>query len=209
VIAATGERTAETDIVDETTAASDFDGPPSGEGHDSPARTQYSTTKRRRCVRWAHILTFGVLPGLALASAGGAGYLKWQYDSARASATAQIQSVAAANDSTIALLSYRPDTVQSQLTAARERLTGTFRDSYSSLIHDIIIPGAQQKQISATASVPAVGSVTASATHAVVLLFVDQTVTVGTSAPTSTASSVNVTLDKIGDRWLISDFTPV
>jgi Mce-associated membrane protein len=209
VIAATGERTAETDIVDETTAASDFDGPPSGEGHDSPARTQYSATKRRRCVRWAHILAFGVLPGLALASAGGAGYLKWQYDSARASATAQIQSVAAANDSTIALLSYRPDTVQSQLTAARERLTGTFRDSYSSLIHDIIIPGAQQKQISATASVPAVGSVTASATHAVVLLFVDQTVTVGTSAPTSTASSVNVTLDKIGDRWLISDFTPV
>jgi Mce-associated membrane protein len=34
-------------------------------------------------------------------------------------------------------------------------------------------------------------------------------VTVGTGAPTDTASSVKVTLDKIGDRWLISDFQPV
>jgi Mce-associated membrane protein len=32
---------------------------------------------------------------------------------------------------------------------------------------------------------------------------------VGADAPTSTASSVKVTLDKIGQHWLISDFTPV
>jgi Mce-associated membrane protein len=42
-----------------------------------------------------------------------------------------------------------------------------------------------------------------------VLVFVNQTVVVGTGAPSSTASSVSVRLDKVGDKWLISEFTPV
>jgi Mce-associated membrane protein len=54
-----------------------------------------------------------------------------------------------------------------------------------------------------------VASVSATASHAVVLVFVDQTIIVGTDAPTATASSVKVSLDKISGRWLISDFTPV
>ena len=45
--------------------------------------------------------------------------------------------------------------------------------------------------------------------HAVVLVFVNQTVVVGKDAPTDTASSVRVTLEKVGDRWLISKFDPV
>jgi Mce-associated membrane protein len=106
-------------------------------------------------------------------------------------------------------LSYQAASVDKQLTAARDRLTGTFRDSYGALIHDVVIPGAQQKQISALATVPAAASVSATPDHAVVLVFVDQSVTVGADTPTSTASSVKVTLDRIGGRWLISDFTPV
>ena len=47
------------------------------------------------------------------------------------------------------------------------------------------------------------------ANHAVVLLFVNQTVIMGNDIPTNTASSVRVTLDKIHDRWLISAFDPV
>jgi Mce-associated membrane protein len=43
----------------------------------------------------------------------------------------------------------------------------------------------------------------------VVLLFVNQTVNMGSNAPTNTDSSVRVTLDKIGGRWLISGFDPV
>ncbi len=41
------------------------------------------------------------------------------------------------------------------------------------------------------------------------LVFVNQTVTVGNDAPTDTNSSVRVTLEKVGDRWLISEFDPV
>ena len=119
------------------------------------------------------------------------------------------EAMQAAKDSTIALLSYKPDTVEQQLGAARDLLTGDFRDSYTSLTNDVVIPGAKQKQISAVATVPAIASVSADPKHAVVLVFVNQTVVVGQDAPTDTASSVRVTLDKVGDRWLISKFDPV
>lgn len=183
------------DVADETTAAGTNDAPAEAAG--------------RRGARWVRALAYGLLPGLAFVLAGGAGYLKWQYDSARDAAAAQTQSVATAKESTIAMLSYQPDNAQKELTAARDRLTGSFRDSYSALIHDVVIPGAEQKRISAVATVPAAASVSATGDHAVVLVLVDQSVIVGTDAPTSTASSVKVTLDKIGEQWLISDFTPV
>ncbi|MDT5211563.1 MAG: Mce-associated rane protein, partial [Mycobacterium sp.] len=170
--------------------------------------------KPKRSIQWARVLAFRVLPAVALLLALGAGYLKWMDNSARvdditdSNSPAQ-QAMQAAKDSTIALLSYKPDTVEQQLGAARDLLTGDFRDSYTSLTHDVVIPGAKQKQISAVATVPAVASVSAKPGHAVVLVFVNQTVIVGQDAPSDTASSVRVTLDKVGDRWLISKFDPV
>jgi Mce-associated membrane protein len=165
--------------------------------------------KPKRRIQWARVFAFGVLPAVALLLAMGAGYLKWMDNSVRDGEIARIQSLQAAKDSTIALLSYQPDTVEQQLGAARDLLTGDFRDSYTSLTNDVVIPGAKQKQISAVATVPAVASVSADPRHAVALVFVDQTVVVGQDAPTDTASSVRVTLDKVGDRWLISKFDPV
>jgi len=164
---------------------------------------------RRRRADWGRALALGLLPCVALLLAAGAAVLKWQDGSSRESQLAAIDSVQAAKDSTVALLSYRPDTVDKELVAARDRLTGTFRDSYTSLINDVVIPGAKQKQISAVASVPAAASVTAGETHAVVLLFVDQTTIIDNGPPASTASAVRVTLEKLGSRWLISDFTPI
>jgi len=43
----------------------------------------------------------------------------------------------------------------------------------------------------------------------VVLVFVDQTVTIGYDPPTGSTFGVKVTLNKIGGRWLISEFDPV
>jgi Mce-associated membrane protein len=155
------------------------------------------------------VIAYGVLPGVALLLALAAGFLKWQDNSVRDAQVAGAESVRAATDGTIALLSYRPDSVQKDLEAAQGRLTGTFLDSYKSMTHDVVIPGAKQKQISAVATVPAAASTSATENHAVVLLFVDQTVIVGKDAPTNTASSVRVTLDKVDGRWLISQFDPV
>jgi Mce-associated membrane protein len=160
-------------------------------------------------ISWSKALAYGLIPALALQLASAAGYLKWQDGTAREAHAAGVESVHAAVDGTVALLSYRPDTVEKDLDAAKSRLTGTFLDAYTSLTHDVVIPGAKQKQVSAVATVPAAASSAASPTHAVVLEFVDQAVTVGQSAPTNSASSVRVTLDKVDGRWLISQFDPV
>jgi len=155
------------------------------------------------------MIAYGLLPALALLIASAAGYLKWQDATLRQDRAAHPPSVQAAVDGTVALLSYRPETVERDLEAAKSRLTGNFLDAYTSLTRDVVIPGAKQKQISATATVAAAALTSATATHAAVLLFIDQTVIVGKTAPTSTASSVRVTVDKIDGRWLISQFDPV
>jgi Mce-associated membrane protein len=165
--------------------------------------------KPKRQRDWARVVAFGVLPALALLLAMGAGFLKFMDLAVRESNTARDESVQAAKDSTVALLTYKPDTVEQQLTAARDRLTGEFRGQYTDLTNNVVIPGAKQKQISAVASVPAAASVSANPGHAVVLVFVNQTVTVGSGPPADTASSVRITLDKVGGRWLISQFDPV
>jgi Mce-associated membrane protein len=165
--------------------------------------------KPKRAINWSRVVAYGVLPALALVLAMAAGFLKWQDNSVRNSDVARDESVQAAKDTTVKMLSYKPDSVEKDLNDARNLLTGEFRDSYTSLINDVVIPGAKEKQISAVASVPAAASVSAEPNHAVVLVFVNQTVVVGQDAPTDTASSVRVALDKVDDRWLISKFDPV
>lgn len=175
--------------------------------------------KEKRKINWSRVLVYGLLPGLALVLALVAGFSKWQLDTSdygtvppvasEQNRSPALDSMNAAKDSTIKMLSYKPENVADQLNAARDLLTGEFRESYSTLINDVVIPGSQQKKISAEASVPAAAVVSADPTHAVVLVFVNQTVVVGEDAPTDTSSSVRVTLDKIDGRWLISEFEPV
>jgi Mce-associated membrane protein len=158
--------------------------------------------------RLIHAVSFGVVPVLAIALALGVAYLKYTDSTAQAAEQARVESLVAAKDSTVAMLSYTPDTADKDLTAARDRLTGTFRDSYSSLIHDVVIPAATQQKLSATATVPAAASIYANPDHAVVLVYVNQAITMGADAPTQTNSVVQVTLDRSGNQWLISGFDP-
>jgi Mce-associated membrane protein len=195
---------AELNDVSETADATE-----AGETTEASTATEPVPATEKKRISWGRVLAYGILPGLALVLGLGAGFLKWEDSSVRDRDIARIESVAAAKDSTIRLLSYKPDTVERDLTSARDLLTGDFRDSYTQLTNDVVIPGSKEKQISAVASVPAIASVSAEPNHAVVLVFVNQTVIVGTDAPTSTASSVQVTLDKVGNRWLISKFDPV
>ena len=206
----------ETELVDETpvepvqsaTAQDEIEVTEPSTDADEPDHDHEPKTAKRR-IQWSKAIAYGLLPGLVFLLASAAGYLKWQDGIAREAQAARVGSVQAATDSTVALLSYRPDTVETDLDAAKSRLTGTFLDAYTKLTHDLVIPGAKQKQISAVATVPAAASTSATATHAVVLLFVNQSVIVGRDAPTNTASSVRVTLDKVDGRWLISQFDPV
>lgn len=165
--------------------------------------------KRSSVTRGKRMLAYAVLPGLALAITAGAGYLKQAGASMHDSERAGVTATRTAAEGTVAILSYRPDSVDHELNAARDRLTGPFKDSYTTLIRDVVIPGSTEKRIAANASVPAAAPVSVSDRHAVVLLFVDQTTTVGNDPPTQTASRVRVTLDNVDGRWLIAGFDPI
>ena len=157
---------------------------------------------------WTRLLVAG-LPVLALILALGVGYLKWLDGTARESRAAAEASVRAASESTIAILSYKPETVDRDLKVAADRLSEPFRQQYTQLVNDVVAPGAKQQHITAVATVPAAASVLATGKHAVVLVFVDQTTTIGNDAPTQSTSSVRVSLEKVDGRWLISQFDPV
>ena len=203
-----------TDVTDETTEATEATETDATEAEaieeaEAAEPTEAAADVPKRRTDWTRVVAFAVLPALALGLALGAGYLKWRDNSVRDGQIAAATSVQAARDSTIALLSYTPDKVDQQLGDARNLLTGDFQASYTSLTNDVVIPGAKEKQIAAVATVPAAASVSATPQKAVVLVFVNQTVTVGQDAPTDTNSSVRVTLEKVGNRWLISEFDPV
>lgn len=176
---------------------------------ETPQQDAEATRPERRHIRWSRVLAHGALPAIALLLALGAGYFKWVAGSADDLARARAESVRVAGDDAVALLSYRADLVEKDLAAARERLTGEFKDAYTELTRQVVVPGAKEKHISSVAKVNAAASVSASASHAVVLAFVDQTVTIGDGAPTDTQPVVRVTLDKVDGRWLVSRFDPV
>lgn len=181
------------DIDDEESGTPDEDDVPAGE---------------RARIAWRRVLA-AALPAVVLILALGVGYLKWLDGKERESCIAAEQSVKAASDSTIAILSYKPETVDQDLKAAADRLTAGFRQQYTQLVTDVVAPGAKQQHITAVATVPAAASVIATGKQAVVLVFVDQTTTIGNDPPTQSTSSVRVTLDKIDGKWLISQFDPV
>lgn len=196
---------------DASPPAKETDGP--HDASDTPAVDETvsaeAPAKRRRGFSGTHLLARWVLPALAIVLALAAGYFKWVVGSAQESHAAAADSVHAATDSTIAILSYRSESVDQDLAVATGRLTGGFREQYKQLVNDVVAPGAKQQHITAVATVPAAASVSATESQAEVLVFVDQTTTIGNDSPTQTTSSVRVTLDKVGGRWLISQFDPV
>jgi Mce-associated membrane protein len=198
------------DLADEADAADEADllDVDETEAAEAAADAAEAPVERGSRFSWTRLLV-AALPALALIIALGVGYLKWLDGTARESRAAAEASVRAASESTIAILSYKPETVDRDLKAAAERLTAGFRQQYTQLVNDVVAPGAKQQHITAVATVPAAASVSATGKHAVVLVFVDQTTTIGNDAPTQTTSSVRVTLDNVGGRWLISQFDPV
>lgn len=182
--------------------------PPAADTTDAGGGAAGPTVAEGRARRQS-VLVCGVLPLLVMALAMGAGLLKFWDSSARASQIARVESVEAAKESVVAMLSYQPETVEAELATAQSRLIGDFRDSYADLTRDVVIPGAKQRRISTIAHVPAAASVSATPGRAVVLVFVNQSAVVGSDAPTDTASTIRVTLEKVDGSWLISGFDPI
>jgi Mce-associated membrane protein len=202
------EPPAEDETAQEESAAAEVEAASDDEPDDA-SDDEADSAAEGRPIAWSRVLAYGVLPGLALLLALAAGYFKWADGSSNEVALARSESVRVASEDAVALLSYRADSVDKDLGAASERLTGNFKDAYGALIREVVIPGAKEKHISAVAKVNAAAPVSATANHAVVLLFLNQTVTVGDGVPTDTSPVVRVTLEKVDGRWLVSHFDPV
>ncbi|OBH12793.1 hypothetical protein A5695_15395 [Mycobacterium sp. E1747] len=176
---------------------------------ETPESDSPSTDLPRDSTVWPRLIAGVLLPVLIVLLGGGSGYLAWETLSERLTQQARIESVHAATDGISALLAYDPDTAEKSLSAACELLTGKFKTSYAVFTHQHVIPDARERHITSVVTVPAAASVQATIEHAVVMVFVNQTFLRDPDPPKSTASDVRVTLEKVGRRWLISDFTPV
>src|ERR1700761_3620453 len=203
-----GEKNENEVVQEESEAATQHDASLEEASTDEP-EAQPGAERGRRPIAWSRVLAYGVLPAVALLLAVAAGYLKWVAGSADDLAQARAESVRAAGEDAVALLSYKAESGEKDLGAARERLTGEFKDAYTDLTRQVVIPGAKEKHITAVAKVNSAAPVSVTPNHAVTLLFVDQTVTVGGGAPTDTQPVIRVTLDKVNGRWLVSHFDPV
>ncbi|OBH15878.1 hypothetical protein EHH44_05475 [Mycolicibacter terrae] len=154
-------------------------------------------------------LVYGVLPGLILAMTAAAGWLKWYEGSIRADEAANAETIRAATEYTIRILSFTPDTIERDLAGAQQSMTAGFRAEFAARAREQIIPDAQARKVTAIAEVPGAASVWATRDHAAVLVFADRVVTVGSAEPAEVASSYRVALDKVDGRWLVADFEPV
>jgi len=104
-------------------------------------------------VNWSWVLAFGVL---ACAGAGfgvAAGFLKFQESSSHTDVIAASNRCRPPRTAPPHCCPISRTRSNNSWGAAKALLTGTFRDSYTSLTKDVVIPGAKQKQISAEASV--------------------------------------------------------
>jgi len=182
---------------------------PAGEEPAVPAETLAAEAGAR--LRWAMIgaITLAVLL-LASAALAVTLYFTSYRPAQLTDAAAQATVLDVAKSGAVAILSYSPETLESDLSDAKSRLTGDFLDYYIDFTDEAVRPAVQTKQVSTTANV-ARGAVTEMhANTAKVLLFINQATTSETlTTPSVAQSSILVTLDRVNGKWLISGFDPI
>ncbi|MFC7447942.1 h domain protein [Rhodococcus daqingensis] len=151
-----------------------------------------------------------VAAALVVALTAGVGVLFYQHLQDNRTEQARTDAVAAAGEQAVAMLSYNYNTVDDELAAAADGLTGSFRDDYNTLVAEVIAPGAKEKKLTVQVTVQGGSIVSADPDDAVVLLFLNQ-ITTSADAPdaATTGSRVRMEMRKEGDRWLTSRLTPV
>jgi Mce-associated membrane protein len=152
-----------------------------------------------------------VLALLLLLSGGLAAWLYVdQYRPDKQTDAAAHSAVDAARDGTVALLSYKPDTLNQDLAAAKSHLTGDFLNKYDQFTQQIVTPAAKEKGLTTTAQVVGAAASELQPNSAVVLLFVNQaTISKDRPDPAMASSSVLVSLTKVHGTWLIAKFQPI
>ena len=163
---------------------------------------------RRRAIPVIPVaLVLGLLAAGALA--GWLYFTQYRPDVQTDDAVAQ-SVVNAARDGTVALLSYKPDSLDQDFAAAKSHLTGDFLNYYDQFTKQVVTPAAQSKAVTTTAQVVGAAASELEPDKAVVLIFVNQVTTSKERPdPSMASSSVKVSLTKLHGQWLIAKFDPV
>jgi Mce-associated membrane protein len=180
---------------------------PVTEGAAPPAR------KRSSAFAWVrrHLVAIALAVVLiAVLAVTGWLYVTQYRPDQQTDAAAADTAIKAASDGTVALLSYAPDSLDSDFASAKSHLTGDFLNYYTTFTTDVVKPAATQKSVKTTASVTQSALSEIHPDSAQVLLFINQTTT-SQENPNGAfaASSVKVGLTKVNGNWLISSFDPV
>ncbi|MBU9765912.1 twin-arginine translocation pathway signal [Mycobacterium sp. TNTM28] len=213
------ENETETDVEDtdtentdtETDVAADGEEQAAPEGDDAgaPADTNDEPTWRRRVARLWFPLALVVALIVSAALAGWLYFAQFRPDQQTGQAAAETV-LKAAGDGTTALLTYAPDSLDRDFSAAKSHLTGDFLSYYTKFTEEIVAPAAKQKSVKTTAAVVRSAVSEIHPDSAVVLVFVNQATTSQENPNGSfSASAVKVGMSKIDGNWLISSFDPV
>lgn len=125
----------------------------------------------------------------------------------RSNATAALS---AASNGVATVLSYNYKSLDGDFAKAEALLTPAFRKKYDTTTAKAVQPLAAKYHAVSTAQVTSGGVMSASGSHAQVLVFVSQQVTnTQLSAPRLDRSRIVVDLRKSGNRWLIDNLNPV
>jgi Mce-associated membrane protein len=199
-----------TDEVEIDTAADDKADSAIDETDKAADSAGRSSAARRRLIT-VPLIPVALVLGL-LAAGGLAGWLYFNQlrpDVETDHAVAQ-SAVNAARDGTVALLSYKPDTLNQDFAAAKSHLTGDFLNYYDQFTKQVVTPAAQSKAVATTAQVVGAAASELHPNSAVVLVFVNQVTTSKERPdPAMASSSVLVSLTKVHGDWLITKFDPV
>jgi Mce-associated membrane protein len=149
---------------------------------------------------------------LALAASGLAAVAAGRVADRHALDRARTEAVAAATSGVGTVLSYDYRHLQRDFKQAEALLTPNFRKQYVKTTAAGVLPLAAKYHATSTAVVPegSAGVVSAGLNRAVVLVFVEQTVTNSQlAAPRLDRARIDVTVLRTGGRWLIDKLAPI
>ena len=166
------------------------------------------TWSRLRPANW-RVVALAVVVVAAVTLAGAVFFLQYRPDQQTDDAARQA-AAEAAEGGAVAVLSYSPDTLDSDIANAKSHLTGNFLAYYNKFTQAILADAAQQKQVKTTAEVVEAAAADVHPDSAVVLVFINKmTSSKQQPIPVPTPATVRVTMTKVNGSWLISEFDPL
>lgn len=164
----------------------------------------------RRIVWWALVVSLSAATLAAASLSGWQVQVKSRQLPPIADQPAERQAaMQAASAGTAKLLSYSPDTLEQDFSAAEAMLTGDFLVYYKQFTTQVLRPAALEKRITTTATVLRTGVESLTSQNASILVFVNQTTTSQEKpSPSIASSSVRVSLARVNRTWLIAKFDP-